>query len=148
MFIQHTRRALGDGPGWGPGDQPGPSVGSAVLHSDGGRLLGGEQLEEALPSRWGYRRGGSASLCFSVCVRTRASAHTEFLSRIPQFLILWTVAHQAPLSREFSMQEYWSGLPFLSPGDLPDPGIKPSSRPGRTQINRSNHPLNTGWSCI
>ena len=118
---------------WGMGqggDQessPGPSVGSAVLHSDGGQLLGGEQLEEALRSRWGYGRGGSASLCFSVCVRTRASAHTEFLSRIPRFLILWTVAHQAPLSREFSMQEYWSGLPFLSPGDLPDPGIEPRS---------------------
>ena len=39
----------------------------------------------------------------------------------------WTVAHQAPLSMEFSKQEYWSGLPFLSPGDLPDPGIKPES---------------------
>ena len=35
----------------------------------------------------------------------------------------WTVAHQAPLSMEFSRQEYWSGLPFPSPGHLPDPGI-------------------------
>ena len=40
---------------------------------------------------------------------------------------LWTVAHQAPLSMEFSRQEYWSGLPFPSPGDLPDPGIEPGS---------------------
>ena len=39
----------------------------------------------------------------------------------------WTVAHQAPLSMEFSRQEYWSGLPFLSPGHLPNPGIKPAS---------------------
>ena len=39
----------------------------------------------------------------------------------------WTVAHQAPLSMGFSRQEYWSGLPFPSPGDLPDPGIKPRS---------------------
>ena len=39
----------------------------------------------------------------------------------------WTVAHQAPLSMEFSRQEYWSGLPFLPPGDLPNPGIKPGS---------------------
>ena len=39
----------------------------------------------------------------------------------------WTVAHQAPLSMDFSRQEYWSGLPFPSPGDLPDPGIKPRS---------------------
>ena len=36
----------------------------------------------------------------------------------------WTVAHQAPLSMEFSRQEYWSGLPFPSPGDLPNPGIE------------------------
>ena len=36
----------------------------------------------------------------------------------------WTVAHQAPLSMEFSRQEYWNGLPFPSPGDLPDPGIE------------------------
>ena len=39
----------------------------------------------------------------------------------------WTVAHQAPLSMGFSRQEYWSGLPFPSPGDLPDPGIEPVS---------------------
>ena len=38
-----------------------------------------------------------------------------------------TAAHQAPLSVEFSRQEYWSGLPFPSPGDLPDPGIEPKS---------------------
>ena len=37
------------------------------------------------------------------------------------------VAHQAPLSMEFSRQEYWSGLPFPSPGGLPDPGIEPTS---------------------
>ena len=41
----------------------------------------------------------------------------------------WTVAHQAPLSMGFPRQEYWSGLPFSSPGDLPDPGIKPASPP-------------------
>ena len=39
----------------------------------------------------------------------------------------WTVACQAPLSMEFSRQEYWSGLPFPSPRDLPDPGIEPRS---------------------
>ena len=39
----------------------------------------------------------------------------------------WTVAHQVPLSMIFSRQEYWSGLPFPSPGDLPNPGIKPRS---------------------
>ena len=39
----------------------------------------------------------------------------------------WTVAHQASLSMGFSRQEYWSGLPVPSPGDLPDPGIRPMS---------------------
>ena len=39
----------------------------------------------------------------------------------------WTVAHQAPLSMEFFWQEYWSGLPFLTPQDLPDPRIEPMS---------------------
>ena len=43
------------------------------------------------------------------------------------FATPWTVARQAPLSMEFSRQEYWSGLPFPSPGDLLDPGIKPGS---------------------
>ena len=41
------------------------------------------------------------------------------------FAILWTVAHQAPLSRGFSRQEYWSGLPCPPQGDLPNPGIEP-----------------------
>ena len=40
---------------------------------------------------------------------------------------LWTVIHQVPLSVEFSRQEYYSGLPFPSPGDLPDAGIEPRS---------------------
>ena len=39
----------------------------------------------------------------------------------------WTAAYQAPLSMGFSRQEYWSGLPFPSPGDLPDPRIEPGS---------------------
>ena len=39
----------------------------------------------------------------------------------------WTVARKVPLSMGFSRQEFWSGLPFPSPGDLPDPGIKPMS---------------------
>ena len=49
------------------------------------------------------------------------------LSRVRLFATPWTVAHQAPLSMGFSKQEYWSGLPFPSPGDLPNPGIKPGS---------------------
>ena len=45
--------------------------------------------------------------------------------RVQLFAILRTVAHQASLSVVFPRQEYWSGLPFPPPGDLPDPGIKP-----------------------
>ena len=47
------------------------------------------------------------------------------LSRVRLFATPWTVAYQASPSMGFSRQEYWSGLPFPSPGDLPDPGIKP-----------------------
>ena len=48
-------------------------------------------------------------------------------SRVRLFSTLWTVDQQAPLSMGFSRQEYWSGLPFPSPGDLPDPRIEPRS---------------------
>ena len=49
------------------------------------------------------------------------------LSRVQLFVTPWTVAYQAPPSMGFSRQQYWSGLPFPSPGDLPDPGIEPGS---------------------
>ena len=48
-------------------------------------------------------------------------------SHVWLFTTLWTVARQAPLSMGFSRQEYWSGLPCPAPGDLPDPGIEPTS---------------------
>ena len=51
----------------------------------------------------------------------------QLLSCVQVFVIPWTIVHQAPLSMGFFRQEYWSGLTFLSPGDLPDPGIKPMS---------------------
>ena len=51
----------------------------------------------------------------------------KLLSRVQLFATPWTVAYHAPPSMEFSRQEYWSGLPFPSPGDLPNPGIKPGS---------------------
>ena len=49
------------------------------------------------------------------------------LNRVQFFATPWTVAHQAPPPMEFSRQEYWSGLPFPSPRDLPDPEIEPRS---------------------
>ena len=56
--------------------------------------------------------------CMYVCMLSR-------FSHVQLFATLWTVAHQAPLSIGFSRQEYWSGLPCPSPGNLPDPGIEP-----------------------
>ena len=55
------------------------------------------------------------------------SSRSVSLSPVQLFATPWTVARQAPLSMEFSRQEYWSGLPFASPSDLPYPGIKPRS---------------------
>ena len=49
------------------------------------------------------------------------------LSHVQLLATPWTVAHQAPLYMEFSRQEYWSGLPFPSPQDLPNPGTEPQS---------------------
>ena len=55
------------------------------------------------------------------------AAKVKSLSPVGLFATQWTVAYQAPPSMEFSRQEYWSRLPFPSPGDLPDPGIEPRS---------------------
>ena len=57
----------------------------------------------------------------------RSNGQTQFFSRVRLFATPWTVASQAPPFMGFSRQEYWNGLPFPSPGDLPDPGIKPRS---------------------
>ena len=60
-----------------------------------------------------------------VCIRKKVKV--ESLSRVRFFATPWTVAFQAPPSVGFSRQEYWSRLPFPSPGDLPNPGIQPRS---------------------
>ena len=71
-------------------------------------------------------------------------------SRVQLFATLWTVAHQAPPSMGFSRQEYWSGLPFPSPGNLTNPGIEPSfpalqadalpsEPPGKTSIPKKGN---------
>ena len=54
-------------------------------------------------------------------------SYIVLLSHVHFFATPWTVARQAPLSMGFSRQEYWSGLPFPPPGDLPTPGIEPVS---------------------
>ena len=62
------------------------------------------------------------------------------LSCVQLFATPWTVAYLAPLSMGFSRQEYWSGLPFPSPGDLPNPGIEPGSPALQTDALPSEPP--------
>ena len=72
---------------------------------------------------------------------------SKSLSRVQLFATSWTVAHQAPLFMEFSREEYCSGLPFPSPGDLPNPGIEPRSPALQADSLRSEpqgKPKNTG----
>ena len=69
-----------------------------------------------------------------------ACARAQSLYRVCLFVTTWNVAHQAPLSLGFSWQEYWSGLPFLPPGDLPDPGIEHMS-PASSALQVDSLPL-------
>ena len=90
-----------------------------------------------------------------VCVKILNKSSVNFVllrhsevksfSRVRLFATPWTVAHQAPLSMGFSRQEYWSGLPFPSPGHLPDPGIKPRS-PSLWADALTSQPQ--GWSIV
>ena len=57
----------------------------------------------------------------------KVKVKVKSLGHVRLFVTPGTVAYQAPQSMEFSRQEYWSGLPFPSPGDLPNPGIEPRS---------------------
>ena len=66
-------------------------------------------------------------------------SESEVAQLCPTPLTPWTVSHQAPSSMEFSRQEYWSGLSFPSPGDLPDPGIKPVSHSLQTDVYHLSH---------
>ena len=67
-----------------------------------------------------YMQGVYVCVCMRMCV-------LSCFSHVQLFATLWTIAHQTPLSMGFSKQEYWNGLPFPSPGDLPSPGIEPVS---------------------
>ena len=65
---------------------------------------------------------------FLFCSLTKTmKVKVKSLSRVQLFATPWTVGHQALASMGFPRQEYWSGLPFPFPGDLPDPGIEPRS---------------------
>ena len=69
-------------------------------------------------------------MCVCVCVCVCVLSHVQL------FTTPWTVACQAALSMEFSRQEYWSGLPFPTPGDLPDLGIELKSLASPTLASR------------
>ena len=66
------------------------------------------------------------------------------LSRVRLLATPWTVAYQAPPPMEFSRREYWSGVPFPSPGDLPNPGIEPRSPALQADVYHLSHQ----WSHI
>ena len=70
---------------------------------------------------WVRKEVKAVCVCVYVCVCVRVC------SVISDFVISWTVDHQASLSMGFSRQKYWSGLPFPTPGDLSNPGIEPVS---------------------
>ena len=69
-----------------------------------------------------------------------ANTIVKSLSRVQLFVTQWSIAYQAPRSMGFSRQEYWSGMPFPSPGDLPDPGIEPGSPALQTDALPSEPP--------
>ena len=77
-----------------------------------------------------------AGVIWKRCLNKAPCVLSRF-SYVQLFGTLWTVACQAPLSMEFFRQEYWSGLPFPPPGDLPDPGIEPGSLTSPALAGRS-----------
>ena len=70
----------------------------------------------------------------------------NLLSHVRLFATPWTIAHQAPLTMEFSRQEYWSGVPFPPPGDLPHPGTEPTS-PASPALGADSLPLEP-WEAL
>ena len=106
----------------------------ALLSMEFSRQEYGSGLSFPLPGESSGPRDRTQVSCVS-CIGKRILYHychlseseVKLLSRVRLFATPWTVAYQAPLSMGFSRQEYWSGLPFPSPGDHPDPGIEPRS---------------------
>ena len=76
------------------------------------------------PWEWVSLKLGYFYILYILCACMQSCFSCFWLS-----LTLWTIAHQAPLSMEFSRQEYWSGLPYPPPGDFSNPGIEPGSPP-------------------
>ncbi|KAI4549496.1 hypothetical protein MG293_001826 [Ovis ammon polii] len=78
-------------------------------------------------SKLKYREIKQTDQEHDLVIERKVKVKVKSLSRVRLFATPWTVAYQAPQSVEFSRQEYWNGLPFPSPGDLPNPGIEPRS---------------------
>ena len=74
-----------------------------------------------------FKKALVASLVYRLKVSMKSKSESEVAQSYPTLCPPWTVAYQAPPSMGFSRQECWSGLPFPSPGDLPEPGLEPRS---------------------
>ena len=70
----------------------------------------------------------------------KVKSESEVTQSCPTLMTPWSAAHQAPPSMGFSRQEYWSGVPLPSPGDLPDPGIEPRSSASQADTLPSEPP--------
>ena len=87
-------------------------------------------LKHHCPTILGFSPSKSSAISLKTAFRLShilSLYEVKSLSRVQLFATPWTVAYYAPPSMGFSRQEYWSGLPFPSPEDLPDPGIEPTS---------------------
>ena len=93
------------------------------LFTWGGQSIGVSASASVLPM---YTQNWSP-LGWTGWISLQSKVKVKSLSCVRLFATLWTITYQAPPSMGFSRQEYWSGLPFPSPGDLPDPGIEPRS---------------------
>ena len=104
---------------------------SLMMYQVLGKLLGGKGRNTLIHSCWltetVNKNKWNTFLNGDNCKGKIKASEVKSLSRVWLFATPWIVAHQAPRSMGFSRHEYWSGLPFPSPGDLPDPGIEPRS---------------------
>ena len=118
-FMGFSRQEYWSGlPFPSPGDLPNPGI---ELRSP---TLQVNSLPSEPPGKYNFRKKKSV----------------KSLSRVQLFVTLWTSVFQPPLSMEFPRQEYWSGLLFPSPGDLPNPGIEPGSPALQTDALPSEPP--------
>ena len=97
---------------------------SSIIHHLYSNIYSGDMLKYPLENNLQQNNENYTSVNFVVCI---FFLKVKLLSRVRLFATPWTVAYQVPPSMGFSRQEYWSGLPFPSAGNLPDPRIEPES---------------------